>query len=294
MTVVSSSLDRTELTARRRAREGARVDPRHARSWQLVNALWASTFDVAQLGSADAVILDVEDAVDVSRKDEARRLVVEWLASGGRAWVRINDTTTDDWARDIDALTGVPGLQGVVLAKVEAGEQVTATYERLGVPVVALMESALGIESAIEVARAVGAFRLAFGGGDYRKDTGTANTALAMAYPRTRLVLASRIAGLAGPVDAPTVSAAAGTIRQHCTDAADLGMTGKLCLDGDQPAVVNEAMSPTPADVAWARGFIADFEAAGRVVRDGSDKPRLARAEAITRWAGIFGITTAR
>jgi len=67
-------------------------------------------------------------------------------------------------------------------------------------------------------------------------------------------------------------------------------MTGKLCLDLDQPAVINESFSPSPADVAWAMDFLADFEAAGSVIRDGSDKPRLARAKVISERAALFRV----
>lgn len=283
----------TDLTDRRAAREKTRVDPAHARSWQLVNALWTDQYDAAQLGRADAVILDIEDAVDDSKKDLARGAVHGWLSGGGTAWVRINDVTTDAWAADVEALAGVPGLAGVVLAKTEAASDVTETFRALGgtTPVTALIESALGVEEAVAVARAEGAFRLAFGGGDYRKDTGAENTPLAMAYPRSRLVVASRIGGLTGPIDTPTVSSTHGVIREQCADGVSMGMTGKLCLDGDQPGVINESMSPTSADVAWAVGFIESFEAGGRVIRDGSDKPRLARAEMILLRAEYFRIT---
>lgn len=272
------------------AREEHRVDPAHARSWQLVNALHVAQYDRAWLGRTDAVILDIEDAVDDSRKDEARHDVVDWLGRGGRAWVRVNDTSTPHWEKDMQALAGLPGLCGVILAKAEQAEQVTATFERLAVPVVPLLESALGIEEATAIARTRGAFRLAFGGGDYRKDTGAENTPLAMAYPRSRLVLASRIGGLTGPIDSPTVSSAHPVIREQCADAVSLGMTGKLCLDGEQPAVINESMSPSASDVSWAIDFRASFEAGGGVIRDGSDKPRLARAETIMRRAAIFRI----
>lgn len=283
----------TDLTDRRAAREKTRVDPAHARSWQLVNALWTDQYDAAQLGRADAVILDIEDAVDDSKKDLARGAVHGWLSGGGTAWVRINDVTTDAWAADVEALAGVPGLAGVVLAKTEAASDVTETFQALGgtTPVTALIESALGVEEAVAVARAEGAFRLAFGGGDYRKDTGAENTPLAMAYPRSRLVVASRIGGLTGPIDTPTVSSTHGVIREQCADGVSMGMTGKLCLDGDQPGVINESMSPTSADVAWAVGFIESFEAGGRVIRDGSDKPRLARAEMILLRAEYFRIS---
>ncbi|HZP15948.1 MAG TPA: CoA ester lyase [Nocardioides sp.] len=283
----------TDLNDRRAAREKVRVAPAHARSWQLVNALWTEQYDAAQLGRADAVILDIEDAVDDSKKDLARSHVGEWLASGGSAWVRINDVSTDAWAADVEALAGVAGLAGVVLAKTENSSDITDTFRALGgtTPVAALIESALGVEEAVAIARAEGTFRLAFGGGDYRKDTGAENTPLAMAYPRSRLVVASRIGGLTGPIDTPTVSSTHGVIREQCADGVAMGMTGKLCLDGDQPGVINESMSPTSADVAWAVDFVDSFEAGGRVIRDGSDKPRLARAEMILLRAEYFRIS---
>jgi citrate lyase subunit beta / citryl-CoA lyase len=290
---MSSSAGTTDLATRRASREAHRVHPAHARSWQLVNALHADRFDPAQLGYADAVLLDIEDAVDDSQKKEARDNVVDWLSSGGRAWIRINDVTTPFWEEDVAALAGLPGLAGVMLAKAEAAEQVAATYDRLGgaVPVVPLVESAVGIEEAVAIAKATGAFRLAFGGGDYRKDTGAENTPLAMAYPRSRLVVASRIGGLTGPVDNPTISSQHAVIREQCADAVALGMTGKLCLDSEQPALINEEMSPSAADVAWAYDFLAAFEAEGGVIKDGSYKPRLARATVIKERAAIYRIS---
>jgi len=282
----------SDLDTRRDVREASRVDPAHARSWQLVNALNLDGYDRAQLGRADAVILDIEDAVDESKKDEARGHVLRWLSTGGQAWVRINDVHTPDWEADIRALAASSGLIGVILAKTEAPDQVRDTFHALGgqKKVIPLVESALGIEEAVSIAKAKGAFRLAFGGGDYRKDTGAENTPLAMAYPRTKLVLASRIGGLTGPIDAPTVSSSHSVIREQCADAVALGMTGKLCLDGTQPAIINESMSPTTADLAWAVDFVTEFEAGGRVIRDGSDKPRLGRAEMILRRAEFFSI----
>ena len=69
-----------------------------------------------------------------------------------------------------------------------------------------------------------------------------------------------------------------------------MGMTGKLCLAIDQTPIINEVISPTPSDVAWATHFMADFEANGRVIRDGSDLPRLGRAEKIMKLAVAFGV----
>jgi len=259
----------------------------------LVNGTRTETFDAARASSADQMVIDIEDAVDPKAKAAAREQVATWLGSSQPTWVRINDRSTEFWSDDVAALAGVPGLAGVMLAKTEAAEHVTETFDRLGgaTPVLALVESALGIEEAVSIARARGAFRLAFGSGDYRRDTGTSADDLAMAYPRSRLVVASRIGNLPGPIDGPTVGSAHSVLREQSALAVALGLTGKLCLETSQIAVINETISPTRSDVTWARDFLADFEARGRVVRDGSDPPRLGRAQKIEKLALAFGIS---
>ena len=263
-----------------------------ARSWLLVSATRTDTFDSAFSSRADQIVLDIEDAVDPKLKPKAREDVVEWLSGGGDGWVRINDHTTSFWSDDVDALSGVAGLRGVMLAKTESPADVTETFDRLGghTPVLALIESALGIEEAVSIARARGTFRLAFGSGDYRRDTGTSADNLAMAYPRSRLVVASRIGDLPGPIDGPTVGSSHPILREQSQMTVALGLTGKLCLDPEQTPVINEVISPTQSDVSWARDFLDDFEARGRVIRDGSDLPRLGRAQKIDKLARAFGV----
>ncbi|WP_378144097.1 HpcH/HpaI aldolase/citrate lyase family protein [Cnuibacter sp. UC19_7] len=279
-------------TTSRPADEADEVSAEIARSWLLVSARRTDEFDVAHRSRADQIVLDIEDAVDPKLKPQARDDVATWLSGGGSAWVRINDRTTDFWSGDVDHLKGLPGLRGVMLAKTESAADVTETFDRLGgsTPVLALIESALGIEEAVSIARARGAFRLAFGSGDYRRDTGTSADDMAMAYPRSRLVVASRIGKLPGPIDGPTVSSSHPILREQSEVAVALGLTGKLCLDRDQLPVINEAISPTKSDVTWARDFLADFEARGGVIRDGSDLPRLGRAQKIDKLARAFGV----
>lgn len=273
-----------------------RVSAELARSWLLVAATRPELFTEAGASMADAIILDIEDAVDPTRKPEARDAVVEWLHHGGEAWVRINDASSDFWADDVAGLRDAPGLLGVMLAKTERPEDVTTTFDRLGgrLPVVALVESALGIEEAVGIARAQGAFRLAFGSGDFRRDTGMSADREAMAYPRARLVVASRAAGLPGPIDGPTVGANHPILRDQSAITVSMGMTGKLCLSADQTPVINEVISPTLTDVAWADGFLEDFQARGGIIRDGSDLPRLGRARKIIQLAVTFNVRPTR
>ena len=119
-----------------------------ARSWLLVNAMKTELFDQSAVSRADSIILDIEDAVDPSQKDAARENVVNWLAGGGQAWVRINDALSPFWADDLAGLRGTPGLLGVMLAKTESADQVTESFHRMDgkTPVIPLVESAVGID----------------------------------------------------------------------------------------------------------------------------------------------------
>ncbi len=98
---------------------------------------------------------------------------------------------------------------------------------------------------------------------------------------------------LPGPIDGPTVGTNHPIQREQTGITVMMGMTGKLCLAIDQTPVINEVISPTPSDVAWATDFMADFEANGRVIRDGSDLPRLDRAGKIMKLAVAFGVQPA-
>ncbi|MFZ2175504.1 MAG: CoA ester lyase [Rhodococcus sp. (in: high G+C Gram-positive bacteria)] len=263
-----------------------------ARSWLLVPGGKPEMFDPAHASPADAVILDLEDAVTPDRKPRARHDVVAWLGEHRRAWVRINDATTPYWADDLDALAGIPGLEGVMLAKTESGMQVDATAERLpeDTRVLALIESAVGLEAAPEIARTDATFRLAFGSGDFRRDTGMDNSPLAMAYPRSRLTIASRAARIAAPIDGPTLGTDVEALQRDSALTLSMGMSGKLCMTIAQTAHVNAALSPSPAEAEWARRVIADLGEDGSRVRDGSDLPTLAKAKKINALARLFHI----
>lgn len=269
------------------------VAPERARSWLLVPATQPEAFSAAAASEVDAVILDIEDAVAPHAKPAARDAVVAWLEAGNSAWVRINDATTPFWADDLEALSDLRGLAGIMLAKTESGGQVDATAARVtaGTRILALVESAVGLEATPEIARADSTFRLAFGSGDFRRDTGMSDEPLAMAYPRSRLVVSSRAARLPGPIDGPTLTANDSILARDSALTVSMGMTGKLCMHAEQAPVVNRVLAPAPGDVTWADEVIDTLGIDGVHVKDGSDLPRLAKAIKIREAAGIFGIT---
>jgi citrate lyase subunit beta/citryl-CoA lyase len=265
-----------------------------SRSWLLASAASEENFAPALASEADSVVFDIEDAVPTESKPEARERVVEALSSGMTAWVRVNGIETDYWADDLAALSRAPGLRGVMLAMTEKPEQVTHTAMRLqaGTPVLALVESALGIENATAIASAPGTFRLAFGVGDFRRDTGASDDPMALAYARAKLVVASRVGQLPGPIDGPTVGALGDELLDACKVTASMGMTGKLCLRPEAADTINKGLSPSESEIQWAHELL-DAHASGAVVGDGSYLPRLARAQKISSLADSYGLWNA-
>ena len=261
-----------------------------ARSWLLVPGSAPDLADRVAASAADVVVVDLEDGVVAVDKGLARRALVAVAESGLRPWVRIGDATSDQWRSDVALLRGRELVAGVVIAKVEASRHVRRTIDALhaAVPIVALVESARGVEAALEIAETPGVERLAFGSGDFRRDTGAADDPMALLYARSRLVSASRAAGLPGPIDGPTVRREPSVLEEASTHAASLGMTGRLCLREEQVAIVNDALSPSGDELAWALDVLDTLERCG--IRDGSDLPRIARARAICDAAEAFGI----
>ncbi|WP_396918400.1 HpcH/HpaI aldolase/citrate lyase family protein [Mycolicibacterium sp.] len=264
-----------------------------ARTWLLQPGVpdGCEAFDDAASGSADAVVLDIEDGLPDFQKAAGRHAVADWLTAGGRAWVRINTAGTPTWSADLDALAGVPGLVGVMLAKTESVDDIAETTTRLpaGTPVVALIESALGIESALAIARDPGCGRIAFGVGDFRRDTGMSDDPAVLAYPRARMVIASRAAGLPAPIDGPTLRSASNHLARDTAVAKSAGMTGRLCLDAAHAETINTLLSPSPLEIDEARRTLARLDAPSGPY-DGSVGPTRARAEAVLDLAAKLGV----
>lgn len=278
-----------------RNRRAASLPAKLSRTWLLINAARPEDYAPGMASEADSVIIDLEASVPDEKKDDARGHVVDALSGGMTAWVRISGTGTDDWAKDLEALSGLNGLRGVMLAMTEEPEQVTYTAMRLraGTPVLALLETAVGVENANNVAKAPGTFRLAFGTNDFRKDVGVSDDPMAMAYARSKLVMASRVGKLPGAIDGPPLATDDdAAVLAGSAHTASMGMTGRLCLNRNQVDAINQAMSPSEDELEWARELLY-AHAQGAAVGDGSYLPRLARAQKIADLADSYGLWNA-
>ncbi|WP_144791052.1 CoA ester lyase [Kocuria palustris] len=275
-----------------RNQRAAALPARLSRSVLLVGAADPSAFAPALASEADSVIFDIEDGLPEDRKAEGRAAVVEALDQGAGAWVRINDIHSEHWQADLDALSGAKNLRGLMLAKTESADHITRTAMMMpaGTPVIALVESALGIVNATDIARAPGVFRLAFGVGDFRRDTGASAEPMALAHARSSLVVASRVGRLPGPIDGPTPGASGEALAEACRVTQSMGMTGKLTLDPGQTEAINTGLAPSEQEIAWARELLDEHESGMGSAMDGSYLPRLSRARKVSELAATYGL----
>ena len=282
--------DQTSVNEPDPGEPGFRIDPVLARSWLLVNGAQFDRFAPAAHSRADIVVLDIEDAVAPKDKAAARDNVTRWLGAGHSDWVRVNGFGTQWWADDLELLSNT-SVGGVMLAMVESVDHVTETAKRLpNVPIVALVETARGLECITEIAATKGTFRLAFGIGDFRRDTGFGDNPATLAYARSRFTIAAKAAHLPSAIDGPTVGSSALRLSEATAVSAEFGMTGKICLTPDQCSIVNEGLSPSQDEISWAKEFFTEFQRDGGEIRNGSDLPRIARANKILDLAKAYGI----
>jgi citrate lyase subunit beta / citryl-CoA lyase len=257
------------------------------RSYLFVPGNRPDRFEKARQSGADAVILDLEDAVQSTHKDLARETVASWLSPTRSVYVRINAAGTRWFEQDLEVV-GLPGVLGVVLPKAEHPEQIAEVAGHLTgeAHVLPLLETALGVWNALALAQAQRVERLAFGTVDFQLDTGISGEREELLYARSRLVLASRVASILPLVDGATMTFDDLTrLQDDVAYARRLGFGGKLCIHPRQVELINQGFAPTEAELAWARRVLAAAQAtgAGALQLDGEliDRPVVERARLI-------------
>ena len=243
--------------------------------------------------AADAVVIDLEDAVPLAAKAAARQSVAKFLAAGAqrqRLVVRINDENSPEFADDL-AMLALHGAAAVMLPKAER----VATLVRLReacpqIAVLPLLESARGVLNAEFLASGPGVQRLVFGTIDFALDLDLGNDPVALDYAASRLAIASRAADIGSPVAGVTT-----TIDDEAVLLADLararcfGFGAKLCIHPKQVAPIHAALRPSEAELAWAQRVLdaAAASSGGAVQLDGRmvDKPVIERARRLIQRA---------
>jgi citrate lyase beta subunit len=259
-------------------------------------------FARALASGADAVCIDLEDAVAASDKDAARAAAMAFLAERGgpERVVRINRVGSVDGLRDLLAVLVARPAAGIVfLPKVESPGEVKVVDALLAEAGLALgigilIETTEGLERAAEIAMASPRIAfLMFGGADLAGELGTAVADEPLLYGRSRVVAVGVRAGVQ-VLDMPALDFRdAGAVRKEAERARALGFTGKAAIHPDNVAAVNAAFMPGEDEVAAARRIV-DAAAAGSggvVAVDGRmvDRPVVRAAERVIALAARGG-----
>jgi citrate lyase subunit beta/citryl-CoA lyase len=239
-------------------------------TWLYVPGDRPDRFAKAVDSGADAVILDLEDAVVPARKEYARAAVAEFLTElpAVPAFVRVNAGPSVEQPLDLAAVAGAAGLTGLRLPKVRSAGDVLALAARLDlngadrhdqpVELHPLVESAAGVEAAYTIASAHPAVAsIGLGEADLRSDLGVPGEE-GLAWSRGRIVVAARAAGLPPPAMAayPDVSDVDGLVTS-CRTGRQLGFLGRSAIHPRQLPVIVEAFRPTQDEVARAVALLA-------------------------------------
>lgn len=241
-------------------------------------------FEKAAASGADVIIIDLEDAVAPESKQQALENTIAWLKESEKntALVRINASEDQNELKALREAAPV-GLLGVVLPKSETQNQVETVVAALpaGSAIIALIETAVGIENSNSIATSKGIARLAFGAVDFGSDTGSTHESV-FDYARAKIVVASRAAELAAPLDSPCLTLDDESVISNETGRAkDFGFAGKLCIHPAQVEVVKRCFQPTAAEIEWAKLVVNAPSGATSLGGQMIDKPIVERAKSL-------------
>ena len=236
----------------------------------------------AQLGAADAIIFDLEDSVPLNAKEEARINVQQALALGLKKpmYLRISNPRAGDYLADLGVLTNqsLVNVAGVALPKADDAQDIETVSKALqeieikagvavgSLSILPMIETCLGLRNSFDIAKSskrVSGMALASAEeGDFMVDLGGRWTprSLALNYPRSKLVVDSRAAGLEWIVDGVFMNLKdTQMLREECLIARELGFVGKMAIHPTQVDVMHEVFSPSAEEIEYARGLIAAF-----------------------------------
>lgn len=242
---------------------------------------------------ADAVILDLEDAVAPDDKTAARGHLIESELDPARVIVRVNPADSDAFIADLATLSQTD-YRRIMLAKAESPKRVARIDQRF--EVIALCETAKGIAQADRLAALDNVIALMWGAEDLVASLGGTSSRKANGryrdiarYARSRVLLA---AGARGKAAIDAVHLDIGDVKGLATEAADAaasGFSANACIHPGQVAVIRDAYRPDDASVAWARQVLTAAEGErgvfsfdGRMV----DEPVLRHARSVLERAG--------
>ena len=249
----------------------------NTKTWLFVPATRIDRVAKAFASGADAVIVDLEDAVAQVDKAQARAALKDYYDAQHEAksyrpiWLRINKASSAEFAKDLALCQQLPKLAGVLLAKAEQAADIEIVYQKTRLPVIAVIENAIGLYRIDEMAKARGLLVFSYGFLDLCNDlqvqVGTASADIIANQIRYQLILTSKIHQLLAPIDSIYADFNDSTgLHKHVQLWSQMGMSGMLCIHPKQVDVVKQALQPTAADLSFAQRVVAEYERSGQAI----------------------------
>jgi len=249
----------------------------HNKTWLFVPATRVDRIEKAFASGADAVIVDLEDAVAKKDKAEARKALKKYYDDQNEKqtyqpiWLRINKAGSEEFFKDVVLCQKMPNLAGVLLAKAEQVADIESVHQLTNLPIIALIESAIGLYQIDDMAKAVGLVAFSYGFLDLCNDlqvqVGTPSADIIANQIRYQLILTSKVHQLSPPIDTiyPDFNHEVG-LRDRVQLWSQIGMSGMLCIHPKQVAIVQQALQPTDEALSFARLVVEEYERSGQAV----------------------------
>ena len=247
------------------------------KTWLFVPATRIDRVEKAFASGADAVIVDLEDAVAQVDKAQARAALKDYYDAQHETksyrpiWLRINKADSAEFAKDLALCQQLPELAGVLLAKAEQAADIEKVYQETRLPVIAVIENAIGLYRVEEMAKARGLIAFSYGFLDLCNDlqvqVGTASADIIANQIRYQLILTSKVHQLLAPIDSvyADFNDSKG-LHKRVQLWSQMGMSGMLCIHPKQVDIVKQALQPTDSELEFAQRVIEEYDRSGQAV----------------------------
>ncbi|MEH2921856.1 HpcH/HpaI aldolase/citrate lyase family protein [Samsonia erythrinae] len=287
----------------------------HAKTYLFVPGNAPHRFQHAMSSGADAVIFDLEDAVHPDEKNQARENILQWYENDTfvskvncKKYIRVNKINSPAFHEDIEFLNKLSSKEklrnkttaeeriithDIVLPKVESAKMLNEAREMINchryrlrnANIIAIIETARGLHNAEEIC-AADVERVAFGSLDFSLDIDCDQSLHALLYARSRIVLASRLAGLPPPIDCVNPDFTHHErVLADALHARSLGFSAKLCIHPSQLNAIQQAFAADRSKIDWAKQVLkaAEHSYAFQINGEMVDLPVIEQAKRLLR-----------
>ncbi|HEB9341986.1 TPA: CoA ester lyase [Campylobacter coli] len=238
-----------------------------AKSFLFVPSIYPERFIKALQSGANQIIIDLEDSVEEAKKEVGRKNIADFSSqcaeNNDKFLIRINETQSAEFQKDLSLISTIKesnSIVGIVLPKAQNYEDIDI-LSKFELPVIPIIESALGVENLDDIARHPSVLALSFGSLDMTLDLnlqeGEGKNFILNSI-RTQIVLKSVKYNLLSPINGvyPDIKNIDG-LKEDLLFAKSMGFGGSLCIHPNQVVPINEVFSPSAQQIAWAKEILS-------------------------------------